>query len=108
MRSIGLIEREWMTYTSGESLMRLPSKVESALTLEDLAKHGKVYFAGRSAHYEKSTLAKYRQCETSENIITHIQEYRGKTNYFLKSYGLDSWMITLNAQSHDPNAQGAI
>ena len=96
MGPIGLIEREWLPYRCGESLMRLPSKAEALLTLEELAKQGKVCFAGRSAHYEPSTLVKYRQRETSENIVTHVQESRGKINYFLKTYGLDSWVITLN------------
>ena len=59
---------------------------------------GVVYRAGASASYRKSSLSAYRQKETGENVVTHVQVCAdGSENHFLKSYGLDSWMIKVRA-----------
>jgi len=86
---------DWMPYQLGDSLMRLPSLEESAMTLEELAKRGKVYRTGKWSHYTAGKIADYRRGETSENVITHCQQRAGSINYFLKTYGLESWMITV-------------
>jgi NADH:ubiquinone oxidoreductase subunit E len=58
---------------------------------------GTIYCAAKSAVYRKSSLAAYRQKETSENVVTHVQVCGTTECHFLKSYGLDSWMIMVRA-----------
>jgi hypothetical protein len=90
------LAEEWMPYKSGTSLLRLPTLEECELTLEVLGKLGAVHRTRKTSTFTKGTLKDYRRLETNENIITHVQEKEtGEVIYFLKSYGLESWIVRI-------------
>ncbi len=93
------IAEEWMPYRIGNSWLRPPNSEESSMTLEQLAAKGAVYRTRSGCSYFKGKLADYRRKETAENVITHVQEKPDVTIYFLKSYGLESWMIRITKRT---------